>query len=156
MCQRNKDRLKKRFQSSSIYNTMQSVFATISMALRGSTISLSLSFLRTQSGANLEHGGARKKKKKRRRDVWCHSCKCQTKSSTTVCAGLYILGWWVGLAGRGRDVKASVDGRVHLVFDDASLRVHLVFARGEAIDAAYSVQGFGKPHDILDFNREKK
>lgn len=64
MCQKNKDRLKKRFQSLSIYNTMQSVFATISMALRGSTISLSLSFLRTQSGANLEHGGGRRRKKK--------------------------------------------------------------------------------------------
>lgn len=37
------------------YSSMESVFATIWMALRGSTISFNLSFLRTQSGANLEH-----------------------------------------------------------------------------------------------------
>lgn len=37
-----------------IYSTMDSVFATIWMALRGSTMSLSLSRLRTQSGANLK------------------------------------------------------------------------------------------------------
>lgn len=54
MCQKNKDRFTNRIKSRSIYNTMERVFATISMALRGSTMSLSLSFRRTQSGANLE------------------------------------------------------------------------------------------------------
>lgn len=41
-------------KSWSIYNKMESVFATIWIALRGSTISFSLFFPRTQSGANLK------------------------------------------------------------------------------------------------------
>lgn len=49
-----KNEMTSRFKSLSIYNTMDSVFATILMALRGSTISFSLSFVRTQSGTNLE------------------------------------------------------------------------------------------------------
>lgn len=67
----------------------------------------------------------------------------------------YLLGCRGGFAGRGRDVEAPVDRRVHLVLDDASLRIHFMFARSQPVDAAYSVQGFGQPHDILDFNREK-
>lgn len=147
MCQRNKDRFTNRMKSWSIYNTMESVFATISMALRGSTMSLSLSFRRTQSGANLEHhdGG--------RREVWRHRC---TRSPTWICAGVYLLGCCAELAGRGRDEEAPVDGRVHFVLDDASLRIHLVFAQREAIDAAYSIQCFGQFHHILDFNRERR
>lgn len=146
MCQKNKDRFTNIFKSWSIYNTMESVFATISMALRGSTMSLSLSFRRTQSGANLKHG-------KGGGGVWCHCCK---KSPTMICAGLYSLGCCVGLAGRGRHEEAPVDGRVHFVFDDASLCIHLVFAQREAIDAAYSIQSFGELHHILDFYRERQ
>lgn len=71
-------------------------------------------------------------------------------------AGSYLLGGCVELAGRGRDEEAPVDGRVHLEFDDAPLRVHLVLAQREAVDAAYSIQSFGELHHILDFNRERQ
>lgn len=125
---------------------MESVFATISMALRGSTISLSLSFLRTQSGANLKY-------KDRMFGVKAanirHTC-------TNVCACLDVLGCWMGFTRRGWNEKASVDRCVHLLFDDGSFCVHLVFASGEAVDAAYPIQDFGELHNFLDSHREKE
>lgn len=124
---------------------MESVFATISMALRGSTMSLSLSFLRTQSGTNLKY-------KDRTFGVRAanirHTC-------ASVCARLDVLGCWMGFTRRGLNEKASVDRCVHLLLDGGSFCVHLVFASGEAVDTAYPVQDFGELHNFLD-SRGKK
>lgn len=125
---------------------MESVFATISMALRGSTISLSLSFLRTQSGTNLKYKD--RMFGVRAADIR-HTCG-------SVCAALHVLGCRAGFTRRGLNEKASVDRCVHLLFDDGSFRVHLVFASREAVDAAYPIQHFGELHNFLDSRREKK
>lgn len=61
----------------------------------------------------------------------------------------------MGFTRRGLNEKAPVDRCVHLLFDDGSFRVHLVFASGEAVDAAYSIQDLGQLHNFLDSHREK-
>lgn len=47
------------------------------------------------------------------------------------------------------DQEAPADGRVHLLLDESSLCVLLVFACGEAVNAANPLGNLGQVHDLL-------
>lgn len=55
----------------------------------------------------------------------------------------------MGFTRRCLNKEASVDRRVHLLLDEGSFRVLLMFASGEAVNAANSLHNLGQVHDLL-------
>lgn len=121
-----------------IYMTIERVFANIWMALRGSTIFGRLSFLRTQSGANLD-----------KKTIVSHPPNTNWMLNHPWLPNKIP---WHRLAFPWRcwDVEASVDWRVHLLFGHISFCVHLVFANGEAINTRYPIQDLRAIHSLLE------
>lgn len=117
---------------------MESVFATIWMALRGSTTSFTLSFLRTQSGANLEP----------RQDVSDRHHNNTPPSPPHAAEDLP--GRWAGLTRRRQKEEASVDGGVHLLLDERPLGVLLVLPGREAVKAADPLHDPGQVPHLLE------
>lgn len=60
-----------------------------------------------------------------------------------------VLWYRAGFTRRRLNKVASVERRVHLLLDERSLRVLLVFASCEAVNAANPLHNFGQLHDLL-------
>lgn len=75
----------------------------------------------------------------------------EKKNPAPICKSMeHILGCSPGFSRCCLNQEAPVDRRVHLLFDDRSLRIHLVFASSQSINAANPVRGFGQLHYLLN------